>query len=139
MLAFETHTRPRQTEGSFKLTVVAAPATVVVPPDLRAVDTSVPHVIEERFAELAKQWRDRTAAQSVLSARFRDPAYLAILGLGRPIIPLLLRELAARTDHWWHALMILTGENPAPPSAAGRLDELADAWLQWAHHRGIAV
>jgi hypothetical protein len=57
------------------------------------------------------------------------PAYQQIIGLGPAGVPLLLRELEREPDHWFWALRAITGEDPVPEEARGRLREMAAAWL----------
>ena len=73
------------------------------------------------------------------AARLTDhPAYRAIVALGPAVVPLILRELAREPDHWSRALHELTGANPVPDSARGRLDAMADAWLAWGRQQGYS-
>jgi len=53
------------------------------------------------------------------------PAYRAIVGLGKPVIPLLLVELELEPDHWFIALHELTGAEPVPEESRGRIDKMA--------------
>lgn len=89
-----------------------------------------------KFQELAERWRrDRTVTSS--AARMAShPAYLRIIGMGRRAIPFLLEELRERPDHWFVALHAITGEDPVPASARGRLAQMADAWLAWGEREG---
>lgn len=52
------------------------------------------------------------------------PAYQQIIGMGREAVPLILRDLQRRPDHWCWALAHITGEDPVPA-------EVAEAWLDW--------
>ncbi len=64
------------------------------------------------------------------------PAYQRIIGLGPAVIPLILADLARQPDHWFWALRALTGEDPVPAEARGRVKAMADAWLQWGRENG---
>jgi len=88
-----------------------------------------PNVIEERFNSLADQWRNETGHYSILARRYLHPAYNAILAMGRPVVPFILRELAHRPDRWFSALSALTGFDPS--RGATTFDEAVDAWLDW--------
>jgi hypothetical protein len=57
------------------------------------------------------------------------PAYRKIIEMGRPAIPLILRELKQRPDHWFLALNAITGEDPVRPGDG--FDEAVEAWLHW--------
>ncbi len=67
---------------------------------------------------------------------FLVPSYQRIIGLGPNAIPLILRELHDEPDHWFWALAALTGENPTGQEAAGNVDGMREAWLQWGRQRG---
>ena len=67
------------------------------------------------------------------------PAYQRIIGMGSEVLPLILRRLSRKPDHWFWALEAITGENPVPESSQGRLGEMAEAWLDWARSHGYVV
>jgi hypothetical protein len=62
------------------------------------------------------------------------PSYRRIMGMGREALPLLLRELSERPDHWLVALNAITGEDPAPEG--GTFTEAVHAWLAWGAEKG---
>jgi hypothetical protein len=64
------------------------------------------------------------------------PAYQEIISMGRPAVPLLLAELRRRPDHWFLALSAITGANPVPSESAGKLAEMAEAWIRWGEAQG---
>jgi hypothetical protein len=51
--------------------------------------------------------------------------------MSEPAVPLILKELQARPDHWFTALRAITGENPVPDEHRGDLRAMADDWLRW--------
>jgi hypothetical protein len=55
--------------------------------------------VEERFRRLASVWRSETAYVSSSSDLVAHAAFREIVGMGAPVIPLLLRELENRTGH----------------------------------------
>lgn len=87
--------------------------------------------VEARFVALAHQWDEETAHLSSSTALFMHPAYQQIIGLGRAVIPLLLRDLAATRNHWFWALQAISGESPVAPEDRGYVDRMANAWLIW--------
>lgn len=96
----------------------------------RPVSTaSIP--VEGRFLEAARDWRDATRLTSSMTEIVSHPAYQRIIGMGRDVVPLLLRELARQPDHWFWALHSITGENPVPREHEGDLERMTDAWLRW--------
>lgn len=90
-----------------------------------------PKTLEDAFKELAQRWRTETQFLSSISKAVMHPAYQRIIGMGRPVIPLLLHELLERPDHWFWALRSVTGHDPVPVEYAGDLKRMTEAWLQW--------
>jgi hypothetical protein len=83
------------------------------------------------FEELAAVWSTATAHLSSPVKLIEHPAYRQIIGLGPAALPLLLRDLAESRRFWFPALQAITGENPVPADAAGDIDRMADAWIEW--------
>jgi hypothetical protein len=92
--------------------------------------------VEEKFRRLASVWRAETAYISSSSDLVAHPAFREIVGMGAPVIPLLLRELENGTGHWHRALRQITGADPVPPADRGNLDKAAEAWLRWGKEQG---
>ncbi len=115
---------PRQAESN-RILLVTKPPTV-------SVDTKV------LFRALADKWRRETAHQSIISQRLQHPAYRQILSMGRSIVPLILEEMERQPDHWFYALVLLTGENPVPADFAGTVSDAADLWFHWGRSRYAA-
>jgi hypothetical protein len=92
--------------------------------------------IEEKFRRLASVWRAETAYVSSSSDLVAHPAFREIVGMGPPVVPLLLRELENRTGHWHRALRQITGTDPVPPADRGNIDKSAEAWLRWGKEQG---
>ena len=90
----------------------------------------------ERFRRLAAAWRQNRGPVSSLSELAMRPEYQQIIGMGRDAVPLLLQELRAEPDHWFWALVAITGEDPVPPEHKGNLSEMTQAWLQWGKDHG---
>lgn len=95
-----------------------------------------PADIETRFLELAQQWRRETGMMSLVTKMSMHPAYQRIIGMGQPVVPLILRELEQEPDHWFWALQAITGANPVQPEQRGRLPQMAAAWIQWGREHG---
>lgn len=92
---------------------------------------------EERFRRLKAQWLRGVGPTSSLTAILLHPAYQQIIGMGSPLVPVLLQELEREPNHWFWALMAITGENPASHIESGNVDETVQAWLQWGRDRGV--
>ncbi|WP_217911139.1 hypothetical protein [Myxococcus sp. AM011] len=93
--------------------------------------------LQTQFDSLVAEWKNDVGIESSFVKRILHPAYQRIIGLGRPAIPLILRELRESPNHWGWALTSITGENPVPAEDAGRLRKIRDAWLRWGVSQGI--
>lgn len=83
------------------------------------------------FEELVLSWSAATAHLSSPTKIIEHPAYRQIIGLGPAVLPLLLRDLAENRRFWFPALHGITGENPIPDDAAGDIERMTQAWLDW--------
>ena len=92
--------------------------------------------LQEQFSDLVASWRAGTAGLSSPRAIAGHPAYQRIIGLGEPVIPLILQDMKENGGWWYPALRALTGENPVPESAKGSLSLNDQAWLQWGLDNG---
>jgi hypothetical protein len=91
--------------------------------------------VETTFKHSAERWRNETAAISSVTARAMHPAYQRIIGLGPAVIPMILRELRSRPDHWFWALNAITGEQPVAEGA--NFSDAVATWLAWGNERGL--
>lgn len=96
-----------------------------------------PPSLETQFRALVKQWKRDTETVSSIARMIRHPAYQKIVGMGEPVLPLLLAELKKEPDFWFAALQQITGADPAPKSSAGKIKEMAKAWLDWGRDKGF--
>ena len=93
--------------------------------------------LEQQFRQLADEW---LASYDRWSS---DPSdwvlclpYQQIIALGKPALPLILRELRRHPQHWFWALHVLSGEDPVPRESAGQFRAMIEAWLAWGKSRG---
>jgi hypothetical protein len=93
--------------------------------------------LRERFRRLAGQWKEQSRYLSNPAQMAVMPAYQRIIGMGWPAVPLILEELWREPGQWFWALEAITEENPVPPPAAGRVREMARAWVEWGQARGL--
>jgi hypothetical protein len=93
--------------------------------------------LQARFDVLAERWRGETEFASAPNALFMNPAYQEIIGLGPAVLPLILRDLAQTHDHWFWALRAITGADPVPPEERGRVERMAEHWLEWGRAAGL--
>jgi hypothetical protein len=98
----------------------------------------MPDGLDDELAALAAEWKNDPRVQ--ISGSIVDicmhPAYQRIIGKGPAAILFILRELQREPDHWFWALRATTGENPVPEEHAGRLDLMAEDWLEWGRKAG---
>lgn len=95
--------------------------------------------IYEQFECSAAEWKQDTMMDSSLSIIYSHPAYQRIIGLGKDVLPLILRSLKEEPYFWFGALTAITGENPIPLESFGKMDEMQKAWLLWAEENKINV
>jgi hypothetical protein len=87
--------------------------------------------LEREFSRLSSTWREETRNISSMTRVLGHPAYQMIIDMGPNVIPLLLREVQERPDHWFYALNIITGENPVKQEYAGNVKKMREAWVRW--------
>jgi hypothetical protein len=92
--------------------------------------------LEAGFKRLAEIWRRETAVHSSVTKKAMHEAYQRIIGMGRSAVPLILRELRDKPEHWFWALTAITGEDPVPEEDAGDIRKMAQAWLDLGRGRG---
>ena len=96
-----------------------------------------PHeTVEEHFRRLAALWHAETAYLSSTTDLVGHPAYQEMIRMVPEVVPLLLRELEREPDHWFGALMAITGAHPVPETDSGNLDKMTEAWLRWGRASG---
>src|SRR5205823_13379721 len=89
--------------------------------------------LEQRVTRLLNLWRAETAPFSSTTKITGHPAYQELIALGRPVLPLLFRDLEQSQDgHLSRALAAITGAHPVPEEDHGRIRKIAEAWLRWA-------
>jgi hypothetical protein len=101
-----------------------------------ATATSISFDLHERFAQLVALWKDRSRHMSNTAQMAMLKPYQQIIGLGERAVPLILQELQREPDHWFWALEAITQVNPVPSEAAGRVQQMADAWIAWGKQHG---
>lgn len=75
---------------------MSAPATMS--------STSSSKSVEERFRRLAAEWKEQARYLSNTMRMAMRPSYQRIIGLGMPVVPLILEELRREPHHWFWAL-----------------------------------
>jgi hypothetical protein len=90
-----------------------------------------PETLEQRFCRLAMAWKAGRNGLSTAKRMAAHPAYQEIIGLGEPVVPLIIAELEREPDHWFIALHTITGASPLPEESRGNLAAMARAWADW--------
>jgi hypothetical protein len=93
--------------------------------------------VEQQFAAFALQWKEASAFLSSTSAMVAHPAYQAIIALGQPAVPILLRDLEKEPAHWFEALKAITGEDPVSQKDWGNIPAMRRAWLAWGRNHNL--
>jgi hypothetical protein len=92
-----------------------------------------------RFQDLATQWNAATRYRSSTRALRDHPVYQQLVALGEPVVPLILRELESEPNvFWFTVLAAITGQNPVPPAVSGRVEAMAQAWIDWGRRGGYS-
>jgi hypothetical protein len=91
---------------------------------------------EKTFLALAIAWKYGRGPTSSARELAMHPAYQRIIGMGKRVVPFILRELHREPDHWFWALTAITGIDPVPKEARGRIDQMAKIWLEWGRVNG---
>jgi hypothetical protein len=94
---------------------------------------------EEKFRRLAADWRAANTFTSSITQIVTHPSYLAIIGMGMAVVPLLLEDLQREPDHWAPALTAITGVDPVSLEDEGDMEAIADAWLAWGRVHGFTT
>jgi hypothetical protein len=93
--------------------------------------------IEKRFLALAILWKLGVGTTSSPEEIVAHPAYLQIIALGRPAVPLILRDLVENgPDFWFAALQAIVDKNPVPDDVIGDLPKMAACWIDWGRRHG---
>jgi len=87
--------------------------------------------LAKEFQAHTERWLADTANSSSIRQTVMHPSYQRIIGMGRPVLPLILERLAVNADPWFWALRAITGADPVDPRDAGRIGRMAEAWLAW--------
>lgn len=92
--------------------------------------------LEATFRILANVWHRETGYLSSITEKSLHPAYQQIIGLGPAIVPVLLRDLERKPDHWFWALGAITRANPVPAEDEGNIARMAAAWVAFGKREG---
>jgi hypothetical protein len=85
--------------------------------------------LEQIFAGLVKQWKEATAHSSFISRNVAHPAFLQILGMGKPALPMIMEALPQSPRRWLLPLRLIARTNPVREGAS--MHEAVAAWREW--------
>ncbi len=96
-------------------------------------------VVARRFQVLVTRWNAATRYRSNINALRSHPVYRELVNLGDPAVPLILAEVEREPN--------VPGSSCSPrslgrtryPALAGRVNAMAEAWLDWGRRRGYGV
>jgi len=91
--------------------------------------------VEHTFNALVAEWR-RLRGFGSSTAPLVNDAYGQIATMGQPVVPLLLREVAKGSGHWFDVLTWLTRVDLATPETRGNIRALRAAWIKWGADNG---
>ena len=95
--------------------------------------------VEERFRRLAAEWKEQSRYLSNTAQMAMLQPYQRIIGLGLPVVPLILEELNREPNQWFWALEAIIEQNPVPPEALGKVRMMAQAWIEWGERQGFVA
>jgi hypothetical protein len=90
--------------------------------------------LQQKFKQLAANWKTETGSQSITTLRYASPYYHSILAMGKDVIPLILSELRRSPDWWFEALKTLADFTPVKPGM--KFNEAVSAWIEWGIQNG---
>ena len=90
----------------------------------------------QRFTKLADQWELETVFLSHSDRAAEHPAHMEIIGMGEPVVPLILERMREERGHWFFALRAITGADPVDPADRGKIAVMQDSWLEWGEVNG---
>lgn len=95
------------------------------------------NAIQQQFEDLSVMWSQVTGHLSNMATRAMHPAYQRIIGMGLAVVPYILERFrqGSREDWFW-ALTAITGANPITEGTAGKVDQMAEAWVRWGDAHG---
>ena len=86
---------------------------------------------QDAFVRAVSEWRAGIGPTSNPAEILSHSAYRRIVDLGPAVVPYILHEIEAKPSLLVWALQEITGEDPAPRASAGKIREMAEAWLSW--------
>ncbi|MCY3688537.1 MAG: DEAD/DEAH box helicase family protein [Gammaproteobacteria bacterium] len=101
-----------------------------------ADEVEVDPVLRERFTKLADRWHMETCLMSNSDRAAAHPDHMEIIGMGEPVVPLILERMQDGRGHWDFALGKITGANPVKRADWGNIAAIHASWLEWGEANG---
>jgi len=92
---------------------------------------------KREFEYYKEIWQRETLLSSSTTEMINHSAYQHIISLGKDVVPLLLRDMLQKNNHWFEALHKITGEDPVPKEHWGKIQQMIQDWIQWAKDKNI--
>src|SRR5690348_3298548 len=93
---------------------------------------------ELKFRNLRNRWKRDTEFVSSATQVVAHPDYQQMIRMGLPAAVLMLREFQqGSTDHFFHALAVITHAQPVAPEHAGNVQAMAKDWVRYGLERGL--
>ncbi len=96
-----------------------------------------PTLSEDLFHTWVSEWRGGIGPTSDPAEIVAHPAFRQIVAAGNDAVPMLLRELRNEPSLLVFALHEITGEDPVPRGARGKIREMSKAWVAWGKKGGL--
>lgn len=90
--------------------------------------------VERRFEQLKQKWDSETSHMSTIHDMcVENPTYNEIIAMGWDVVPEIINDLRRKPDHWFWALVQITGVDAA--AGTSTVDGAAQAWVKWWDNR----
>lgn len=95
------------------------------------------NAVRTAFVKLRKKWVNATFNYSDMYLACQHPAHKAIVDLGMPVVPHLIRDMMTNETHWFFALNLIVGYNAIEKKNVGRIQLMIEDWVKWANDRHL--
>ena len=91
-----------------------------------------------KFQQLASEVEEDCIMLSSPTQIALHPAYQEVIGMGKTILPLLIKRLSEFPTTWFWALEAISGINPVHKAHRGSVPYMVHDWNSWARENGYA-
>jgi GAF domain-containing protein len=102
----------------------------------KSIDQVNSKSIDQEFYDLAIAWKQETKSLPILRDKFQNRYYRQIIALGNQAVPLLIKELQEKPDHWFYALESILGISPVKDEDRGDISCMVESWIEWWEQKG---